>query len=157
MMGHVGYFNVGLQYEPNQLTRTEMNLYASRDSTINRTKKHAVMAKLAFFTIDQIGTRFLFPFVPSSSSDAMALFRFIFSRKSYCAHTIYNIILYTLFLSFSRDNHTYNPTYRPVDQPHRLNSVKPTEFSRSFSPIFRRTDTITTQAPLFYQNLRNTR
>jgi hypothetical protein len=88
MLGHVGYSKVGLQHEPNQLTRTEMNLYASRESTINRTKKHAVMAKLAFFTIDQIGTRFLFPFVPSSSSDAMALFRFIFSLEILsCAHT----------------------------------------------------------------------
>ena len=79
MMGHgirdssnSGYSNVGCKTNANQLTRTEMNLYASRDSTSNRRKKPAVMAKLAFFTIDQIGTRFLFPFVPSSSSVAIA-------------------------------------------------------------------------------------
>jgi hypothetical protein len=73
---------VSIGYSNNQLTRTEMNLYASRDNTINRTKKHAVMAKLAFFTMDQIGTRFLFPFVPSSSSDAMAAVSILYSLET---------------------------------------------------------------------------
>ncbi len=54
-----------------------MYWYASNASRINNTKNPAAIRKLAFFTNAQTGMRFLFPFVPSSSSDAMVFLSFV--------------------------------------------------------------------------------